>query len=204
MLLQKLRNLSMVLAVVLLGMGVVVGFLTPGAAKAPRLNSKRIKRASRRARRKPFRRSPARSTCIGVFSTEISRFMICGGSSSRNSRNWIWMETPARSSYQADSARLSPDGRLLAFGLAEGSPPKQLQIRDVTKDDPPKAIVNMPRKELSRWCWSPDGKQLSFAVWGDENDEKYHPYIVDVATRKIAQGEAAALEGKRPGRLGRP
>jgi Tol biopolymer transport system component len=89
-----------------------------------------------------------------------------------------------RTNYQAESARLAPDGRTLAFGLADGGrPPSEIYTRDVTKEDPPAVLVSMPGSELSNWNWSPDGKRLSFAVW-DEGDKKYHPYLVGLATKK--------------------
>ena len=95
------------------------------------------------------------------------------------------MDDAHRLNYQPESARLAPDGRTLAFGLADmGRPPSEIQVRDVTKEDPPTVVVSMPGKELSGWNWSPDGKRLSFLVWGD-NDKQYDPYVVELATKKV-------------------
>jgi RNA polymerase sigma factor (sigma-70 family) len=100
--------------------------------------------------------------------------------------------------YQSDSARLSPDGRFLAFGQAEeGTPPSKIQIRDLTKGDPPNVIVDMPGKELSNWSWSPDGKRLSFAVWG-EDGKTYTPCIVEIATQKVQKVTLPEVKGKGP------
>jgi RNA polymerase sigma factor (sigma-70 family) len=100
--------------------------------------------------------------------------------------------------YQDLSARLSPDGRFLAFGQAEmGRPPSKIQVRAVDNNDPPRVVVSMPGKELSSWCWSPDGKRLSFSVWGDVPD-KYAPYVVDIATGKTHRVQLPALKGRGP------
>jgi RNA polymerase sigma factor (sigma-70 family) len=108
------------------------------------------------------------------------------------------LEDEPNKHYQANSARLSPDGRLLAFMQAEaGTPAGKLQIRDVTKDDPPKVIVDMPGRELSSWSWSPDGKRISFAVWAGDA-QKYYPHIVDVATQKVQKVTLPEMKTKGP------
>lgn len=103
-----------------------------------------------------------------------------------------------RFNYQALSARLSPDGALLAFGQANmGTPPSKIQVRNLHKEDAPKVLVDMAGKELSSWSWSPDGKMLSFAVWG-EQPGKYTPYVVDVASGKAQKVVLPVLKGKGP------
>jgi RNA polymerase sigma factor (sigma-70 family) len=103
-----------------------------------------------------------------------------------------------RLTYQPQHTKLSPDGRFLAIGCIEpntGTPPQKLRIREVGKDDEPEVIVSMPDKELSQWVWSPDGKKLTFAVW-DEEDGEYHPWIVDVASKKTERVKLPKLPGK--------
>lgn len=100
--------------------------------------------------------------------------------------------------YQPQHTRLSPDGRYLAIGCVEpntGTPPQKLRIRAVGKDEEPEVIVDMPGKELSQWSWAPDGKKLTFAVW-DEGDGQYHPWIVDVQTKKAERIKLPELPGK--------
>ncbi|MCI0638503.1 MAG: sigma-70 family RNA polymerase sigma factor [Gemmataceae bacterium] len=107
-----------------------------------------------------------------------------------------------RKNYQSRSARLSPDGKQLAFGQAElrnagGFPPSRIQLRKVGENVAPIELVSIPEKELSNWIWSPDGKKMSFAVW-EEGDGKYHQWMVDVATGETYKVELPELEGKAP------
>jgi RNA polymerase sigma factor (sigma-70 family) len=107
------------------------------------------------------------------------------------------LKGPEWLNYQTDSARLSPDGRYLAFGVAEtGRPPSKLQIRNLTREEAaPREIVSLPGRELSNWVWSPDGKKLAFAVWG-ETGKKYQQWIVDVGKKKAAKVKLPPLDVK--------
>ncbi len=205
MLIEKLKSLSVVLAVALLGVGVVLGFShVRGGDEPPTEPPARKEKPSPRTeklapanlgklylhrgheftiydlRRKKFLELPKRDEGPGRGVEEIGDLLVIGRT------------------YQPGSARLSPDGRFLAFGLATGTPPKEIQVRDATKEGPSRVVVHMPKKELSSWCWSPDGKQILFSVWPGEDDDKYHPYVVEVATGKVQKVKVPALKGKGP------
>ncbi len=95
--------------------------------------------------------------------------------------------------YQPRSARLSPDGKRLAFGKAElvinGNsrgvyPPNKIYVRDVNKSEPAELVVDMPGVELHNWVWSPDGNKLAFVSWDKDNPTRN--WIVDLKTKKVA------------------
>jgi RNA polymerase sigma factor (sigma-70 family) len=128
-----------------------------------------------------------RSTNLGLFDPQQKKFVELKPLDPNHQFN-----------YQASSAKLSPDGVHVAFGQADaGTPPSKIQVRSLSKDDPPRVLVNMPAKELSSWNWSPDGKQMAFAVWGDAG-KNYEPYVVDVPTGKAHKVVLPALAGKGP------
>lgn len=92
--------------------------------------------------------------------------------------------------YQPHSARLSPDGKWLAFGLArwEGNsayPPDQIRLRKAEWAERSEVVVSMPGLELHHWVWSADGKQLAFTSWDKENGGR--SWVVDVATKQVTQ-----------------
>jgi RNA polymerase sigma factor (sigma-70 family) len=127
-----------------------------------------------------------------------------GGAYSRLSPNPI----PSRRHYHWLTARLSPNGDLLAFVQGDDShPPSELKLREIRVatdqreflrqfGDPtqPKVLVNMPGSKLSNWHWSPDGKSLCFAA-RNQGDKKYHLHLVEVATQKVEEIKLPALPG---------
>ena len=94
--------------------------------------------------------------------------------------------------YQVHSARLSPDGKRLAFGKAvlvlEGNtgavyPPNKILIREIAKSEPAETVVDMSGVELHNWVWSPDGGKLAFVSWDEKNRSRN--WIVDLKTKKV-------------------
>jgi RNA polymerase sigma-70 factor (ECF subfamily) len=173
---QKLLTWSAVFLAVLLGTGAALGFTPLLGGDQPEPQTQRTRPAGKQD-------GPGAAVSGKIYLHRGIDF------TAYDVRQKEFAELPQvdeanRTNYQADSARLAPDGRTLAFGLADGGrPPSEIYTRDVTKEDPPAVLVSMPGSELSSWNWSPDGKRLSFAVW-EEGDKKYHPYLVDLATKK--------------------
>jgi Tol biopolymer transport system component len=94
--------------------------------------------------------------------------------------------------YQVHSARLSPDGKRLAFGKAvlvlEGNTgavyaPNKILIREIAKSEPAETVVDMSGVELHNWVWSPDGGKLAFVSWDEKNRSRN--WIVDLKTKKV-------------------
>lgn len=92
--------------------------------------------------------------------------------------------------YQMNSARLSPDGKRLAFGLADlrqggAHPPSQILLRDLSNSEPGEAVVSVPNTEIYQWIWSPDGKKLAYQTWdGQDGTFGYRNWIVDLGTKE--------------------
>jgi RNA polymerase sigma factor (sigma-70 family) len=95
--------------------------------------------------------------------------------------------------YQPHSARLSPDGKRLAFGKAvmkalDGAiavtPPEKLYLRDLAKGDDT-LLVEMSGREMHNWCWLADGTQLAFSTC--DKDTPVRNWVVDVKTKKIRE-----------------
>jgi RNA polymerase sigma factor (sigma-70 family) len=190
MLIRKLLTLSAVLAAVLLGVGAVLGFSRAGGGDQPEGRAHRARPAE----------NPTVSVAPGPGKIYLHRGQDFTAYDLRRKEfvDFPQLDEAHRLNYQTESARLAPDGRTLAFGQADtGHPPSEIQIRDVTKEDPPTVLVSMPGKELSSWNWSPDGKRLSFAVWGD-GDNQYRPYVVDLATKKVQEVTLPDLRAKGP------
>ncbi len=186
MLLSKLKlGTIAVVVTVLLGIG-----LTRGAQKEPRAPV---------ADRKPIASADKPDTTLrGKLYMHRGLELMVYDPQRKRFADLSQLDKEHQHNYQSLSARLSPDGRFLAFGQAEmGTPPSKIQIREIAKDDPPEVIVSMPHKELSSWSWSPDGKHLSFAVWG-EDGKTYQPYVVEVASKKVRKVTLPALKGKGP------
>jgi Tol biopolymer transport system component len=95
--------------------------------------------------------------------------------------------------YQSHSARLSPDGKRLAFGKAvmrdiDGvrvvTPPEKLYVRDLSGGDDV-LLADMTGRELHNWCWAADGSKLAFVSWDKEN--RGRNWVVDVKTKKVRE-----------------
>lgn len=93
--------------------------------------------------------------------------------------------------YQIHSARLSPDGKRLAFGKSVQkeengmhvvSPPNTIFLRDVDKTAEAEPVVEMDGMEFNNWVWSPDGKKLAVVSWDSQHLGRN--WIVDVKTGK--------------------
>jgi RNA polymerase sigma factor (sigma-70 family) len=94
--------------------------------------------------------------------------------------------------YQSHSARLSPDGKRLAFGKAvtrniDGGtgvfPPDKIYVRDMAKDGDGEVVAELADAELHHWCWSPDGTRLAIASWDAANHARN--WVVDLKTKKL-------------------
>jgi dipeptidyl aminopeptidase/acylaminoacyl peptidase len=187
---QKLLTWSAVLLAVLLGTGAALGFAPLLGIDRPELQAK-----TKRPTEKQDGRGAALSGKIYMHrGNDFTAYDV----RRKDFADLPQIDAANRTNYQADSARLAPDGRTLAFGLAnEGHPPSEIYLYDTTKEDPPRVLVSMPGSELSSWSWSPDGKRLSFAVW-DEGDKKYHPHVVDLATKRSQKVTLPDLKAKGP------
>jgi Tol biopolymer transport system component len=94
-----------------------------------------------------------------------------------------------RSKYHPNSARLSPDGKRVAFlvQVENDSPPNRNPRRKVYVRGLGEAEPGTDLGEAQFLCWSPDGKQLVVTdlVRGDEpKDDKFVTWVVDVKTRE--------------------
>jgi Tol biopolymer transport system component len=96
--------------------------------------------------------------------------------------------------YQLHSARLSPDGKRLAFGKAVTKqvggglgvfPPDNLYVREVARTADAELLVQMPGAELHEWCWSPDGTRLALASWDAQNHTRN--WVVNARTKKVEE-----------------
>jgi Tol biopolymer transport system component len=95
--------------------------------------------------------------------------------------------------FQPYSARLSPDGKRLAFGkavekrTADGIgvwPPDRLYVRDMNGAAAGELVATKEGTELHNWVWSPDGTKLAFHAWDKEGGSNC---VVDVKTKKVEE-----------------
>jgi RNA polymerase sigma factor (sigma-70 family) len=96
--------------------------------------------------------------------------------------------------FQPHSARLSPDGKRLAFGKAVMKrtadsigvwPPDKLYVRDVSQAAVAAVVAELDGTELHEWCWSPDGTKLALTSW--DIDHFTRNWIVDLKTKKLRE-----------------
>jgi RNA polymerase sigma factor (sigma-70 family) len=198
MLIEKLKSLSIVLVAGLLGVGVVLGFSRVWGGGEP---SAELPADQEKPPRKIEKPAPAslgklylhRGLDLAVYDLRRKKFTVLPQLDEEYKRgrtgDFIGLKM-----YQTSSARLSPDGLFLAFCQDKHG----ILVRDVALVNKPRSVVRMPEKELSSWCWSPDSKQILFSVWPGENDQKYHPYIVEVATGKVRKAVVPELKGEAP------
>ncbi len=207
MFLEKLKSLSLVLIVALLGVGVVVGFSRVRGGDEPPAESPAEKDKPSGAADKPIPTGLGqlylhRGLDLTIYDLRRKKFIDLPPLDEEHKLGKIDGNLFSLQTYQAESARLSPDGRFLAFGQARGTPPHEIQIREVARGKEPRSVVRMPKKELSNWCWSPDGKQILFSAWPGEKDDHYHPYVVEVATGKVQPVTLPELKGEGKDRWG--
>jgi Tol biopolymer transport system component len=109
--------------------------------------------------------------------------------------------------YQSHSARLSPDGKRLAFGKAVRrviggglavTPPEKLYLRDLASGKD-LLVADMTGRELHNWYWSADGSQLAFTTWDQEHFGRN--WVVEVKTKKVREVKLPRFkaEGKEYG-----
>jgi RNA polymerase sigma factor (sigma-70 family) len=95
--------------------------------------------------------------------------------------------------YQSHSARLSPDGKRLAYGKAvrkdlDGAiavgPPDNIYLRDLATGGDT-LLVEMSGREMHNWCWRADGSELAFSTF--DRDASFRSWVADVKTKKIRE-----------------
>jgi RNA polymerase sigma factor (sigma-70 family) len=104
--------------------------------------------------------------------------------------------------YQPMSARLSPDGKRLAFGKAvmrqiDGvngvSPPESIYLRDLTtgRDE---LLIEMRDRSMQNWCWLADGSKLAFATY--DKEAPVRNWVIDVKTKKVVEVKMPRYEAQ--------
>jgi hypothetical protein len=145
--------------------------------------------ASRGQAKKPGREDPAKAGRL-YFNFDLG--LTAAKPDGTEPENVADFSQDAPSGFQPHSARLSPDGKLLAFGFAvmrdmDGvlavGPPEKLLVRDLTKSGEDKLLVDMSGRSMHNWCWSADGSQLAFTTW--DKDNFVRSWVVDRKTKKV-------------------
>jgi RNA polymerase sigma factor (sigma-70 family) len=107
--------------------------------------------------------------------------------------------------FQSHSARLSQDGKKLAFGLAVRreingvmalTPPERIFIRELTGTAKDQLLVDERERgrSLNNWFWSADGSQLAYSTW--DKDSYSRSWVVDVKTKKVREIKMPPFEFK--------
>ena len=185
MLWNKLKPLvfAVVLATLAAGLGWALPDSAPGTLPSPHPNAPRIL--------KQERASTAKQVPPGRI------YFHQGGdlhSAEANGLQWQDHGKFQHQGYQMDSARISPDGKVLAFGNAvlkpTGNkagiyPPDNLHLSELGKNAPAKLLVQMEGLEFRHWSWSPDGSQIALTTW--DAKEMTRNWIVDVKTKTATE-----------------
>jgi Tol biopolymer transport system component len=96
--------------------------------------------------------------------------------------------------YQPYTARLSPDGKRLAFGKAvekqteQGRgvyPPDKIYLRDAARSERGELLAEKAGSEIHNWTWAPDGSKLAFVTW--DAPGVLRNWIVEVKTKKVRE-----------------
>ncbi len=199
MLLNKVHRITGFVLLALLGLGLALG-VAPGLAQESPPPAGAPAAAKGRPGAKPAA-DPARAGRIYFHSHMV---LVRAAPDGKNEEPLPALADKDILGYQPQSARLSPDGKTLAFGNAvmkdEGGmqsvhSPDRIVLRDLTKAAPPKVLVEMPGAGLGNWFWSPDGGKLAFTSWDKEGA---HNWVVDVKTKKVQRLRLPRfkLEGK--------
>jgi RNA polymerase sigma factor (sigma-70 family) len=104
--------------------------------------------------------------------------------------------------FQPHSAKVSPDGTRLAFGLARivgngAHPPSQLRVVEIAKPGQGEVLADLDDAELHRWNWSPDGRKLAFTSWDAKN--RTRNWMVDVQTKKLEEVRLPLVKDEKQG-----
>jgi dipeptidyl aminopeptidase/acylaminoacyl peptidase len=105
------------------------------------------------------------------------------------------METLAEPEWGVDGARLSPDGRLLAWRTNEYGY-SQLRIRDLLSGEDLIDLPSLPRGVISETCWSPDSRRyaMSMSVHNQSSDI----WLLDLERREVSRLTESSLAGLDP------
>jgi dipeptidyl aminopeptidase/acylaminoacyl peptidase len=105
------------------------------------------------------------------------------------------METLAEPEWGVEAARLSPDGRLLAWRTNEDGY-SRLRIRDLVGGEDLADLPSLPRGVLSETCWSPDSRRyaLSMSMHNHGSDV----WLIDLDTREVDRLIESSLAGLDP------
>lgn len=180
MLLQKLKSLTILCLLALTGFGLVAGLLPAQAAPdEPSQPEPLLAVAPAEAPAGPGRIYYHHGLALHTVNPDGSDVQTLPAMAAQDMPN-----------YQSNSARLSPDGKRLAFGLADlrqggAHPPSRILLRNLADSQPAEAVVSIPNTEMYQWLWSPDGKQLAYQTWdGQDGTFGYRNWIVDLGTKE--------------------
>ncbi len=181
MLWNKLKPVAVLLILAALAAGVGQAFLRAGAAGPPARALPPVFLAAEPQAEPPT----ARGRLYYHLGSELVSTQPDGLQKQEHGKNY-------EQGYQVDSARLSPDGKRLAFGKAVSRkdglgvhPPDNIYLRDLTKDAKPELLVHLDGQKFVNWVWSPDGAKMAITAW--DTQENIRNWIVDVKTKKVEE-----------------
>jgi dipeptidyl aminopeptidase/acylaminoacyl peptidase len=103
------------------------------------------------------------------------------------------LEVLAEPEWAVEAARLSEDGRLLAWRTNEDGY-SNLRIRDLERGRDLQ-IPSVPRGVLSETCWSPDGRRYAFSLSvHDQNSDIWLLDLDSVSTHRLTHSSLAGLD----------
>jgi RNA polymerase sigma factor (sigma-70 family) len=187
MLFNRIRHAAGLLLLAALGVGLSL-WLGRGLAQENQAGSRSVARAPGRPTPKPA----GDSSRAGRIYFQSNLDLITIQPDGKKPENLAALASKDILGYQPHSARLSPDGKRLAFGIAVMKqerdvlgvhPPDKILLRDVARSAPGEVLVEMPGVNLNTWCWSPDGRKLAFWSW--DKDHHARNWVVDVKSKKV-------------------